>query len=688
MKKRLLSATLLLCFLTTITALPAYGEVMTAAQPDADGLTGAIEKAKSTLAIDSTIWDDFTYNSYQSEQGLRWSLEWAQSANANRQLSVNINEQGAILSYNYNHPQNSKGLATVRQETAQQTAEHFLQRIAADYIDTLKLMPQDRQRQSGDVFTFMYQQSYDNIPVADGFVTVSVNKYTDEVTSFYAANSVNVTGMDWPDKSKVIAADKAQNALLSEIGVKMEYTSHLDYSTGDYRVYPVYRLAQNNLLIDALTGKAVPASNKAASFETKDAEAGGMGSSSATARTMLSPKEQASVKNMAQLISQEEAVNKLYEVLDIKDYTVKSSALYTTYTDKQRYIWRLEFTPAEQSESYVSGTVDAQTGQILSFNCYDASAKFLETAQSKAAADQAVAELLAQLAPEELSQCQVVKNEIPSGDMKDLIYNYERQVNGIAFPENGLTVCYNTALGKITSYQLDWQRSVHFPDISEAKTAQTIIEDMIVKADFRLMYQRNGQGYRLIYDFADKSAMRFNPFTGERLDWQGQPYVAQALPVYQWSGGISENGNRLLENGIYLNQNSLNINAALTQQDLAVLLYRSRYPYAETTDIKQVYNELSEMGLILQSEMAPDAIVTRQQAARYAVRLLGYERLLRYDKLFVYPYADEALSNYQTSVAIAGALELLETSSGNTIRPTAAITVGEAFDLLYKALRI
>lgn len=691
MKKRLLSATVLLCFFAVI-AFPAYGEVTTpSVQLSADGLTTAIEKAKSALAINSDVWDDFTYNSYQSDQGQRWSLQWTQTRNSDRQLSANINEQGVILSYYYNGPQESKGLATVRQETAQQTAERFLQRVAADYIHTLTLKLQDSQQQSGDAFTFVYQQSHDGVLVADGLVTVSVSKYTGEVTNFHVANSVNVTALSWPDKGSAITADKAQSALLSEIGEEMVYWGRYDYSTGEYDVYPVYRLAKNNLVIDALTGKAVPASNETSSLEAKKSSADSSGGSNSTVRTVLSAKERAAVKNLAQLISQDEAENNLHQVLNVNSYMVKNSALYTAYADKSRYIWRLELTPAEQqSEAYISGTVDAQTGQILSFYRYDPSAKPLEKAQSKAVADQAVAALLAQLAPKELAQCQAVTDEAeaPHDNATDFVYHYERQVNGIAFPDNGLTVYYDAALGQIISYQLDWHRSASFPDISKAKTAQAIVADMVTNADFRLLYQRDGQTYRLIYDFEDKSAMRFDPFTGERLDWQGKPYVTRTLPIYQWSGGVSENGVRLLENGIYLNQSSLNVNAALTQQELAVLLYRSRYPYAETTDMQQVYNELSHLGIILQSEAAPDAIVTRQQAARYAARLLGYESLLGYDKLFVYPYTDEALKEYQSSVAIAGALGLLETSSGNTIRPAAAITVGEAFDLLYKALCI
>ena len=100
----------------------------------------------------------------------------------------------------------------------------------------------------------------------------------------------------------------------------------------------------------------------------------------------------------------------------------------------------------------------------------------------------------------------------------------------------------------------------------------------------------------------------------------------------------------------------------------------------------QVYADLDRLGLILQKEAAPNAAVPRQQAAQYAVRLLGYERLTAYGDLFVYPYQDKAERAYQASVAISGALGLLQADSANTIRPASDLTQGEAFDLVYKAL--
>lgn len=690
MKKQMISAVALACLMTTQT-LPAYGAPVEAAparedtasqtaEPAKDGLSTAIEKAKVTLAIDSAIWDIFSYDSYDSGDGQRWSLNWRQSGDSDQHLSATIDENGVIRSYDYYRPMNVSGLAAIRQAQAAQTADQFAARVAPGYIASLNRLPETAAYQGGDSFTFVYQQQHDGVPVADGTVEVRVNRYTGTVTSFTVNDAVNCADQGWPDKNKAITAAAAEKALLSEIGVELVYLSRYDYDTETYSVYPAYRPAQYDKVLDAVTGKAVTLKQSALAAYSKDAAAEGSNRNAGG----LSPQELAAVKANAQLITQEDAVSRLRQATGAgADLAVQNASLTTAAYEKSRYIWHIYLQSEDQRS--VSGTLDAQTGQLLSFSRYDRQAERLAQPQSKAQADQAVAAFLKQYAPSELAASRAVDQEERSEDTV-YSYPYQRLANGISFPDNGLSVVYDAETGRITSYQLNWNKSVTFPSIEKVKQPAVIVQDMIKQADFSLQYAREDKGYRLIYAFADRSAMRFDPFDGQRLDWRGKPYTAQALPIYHWQGASSESAQRLYENGIYLDKNELNVQSAITQGELAQLLYRSRYPYAEVTDMDQVYADLNRLGLILQKEAAPNAAVTRQQAAQYAIRLLGYERLTAYGDLFIYPYQDKTDSAYQASVAISGALGLLQADNTNTIRPTADLTQGDAFDLVYKAL--
>lgn len=692
MKKQMLSAMALACLMTTQT-LPAYGAAMEAmpamkesipqtAAPAKEDLTTAIEKAKATLAIDSAIWDVFSYDSYDSGDGLRWSLNWRQSGDTKPQLSATIDENGVIRSYNYYRPMNVSGLAAIRQTQAAQTADRFVAQVAPNYAASLQRLPESAIYQGGNSFRFAYQQQHDGVPVAEGTVEVRVDRYTGSVTSFDVNDQVNCADQAWPDKSKAISAQAAQKALLDELGVELVYLGHYDYDTETYSAYPAYRPAQSDKVLDAVTGKAITleqspfrpyAKNASAAEGAEDRDAGG-----------LSPAERAAVESNAQLLTQEDAVNKLRQITGAgTDFAVQNAALTSAAYEKNRYVWRI-YLQSEQKQS-VSGTIDAQTGQLLGFSRYESGSERLAEPQSQAQADQAVAAFLQQYAPSELAASRIAEQE---QDAEDTVarYQYQRLANGILFPDNGLSVTYDRETGRITSYQLNWNKSVTFPSIQKVKQPQAIVKDMIQGADFSLQYVRQKDGYRLIYDFADKSALRFDPFNGQRLNWQGKPYTAQVLPSYHWQGATSESAQRLYENGIYLDKSELNVQSAITQGELAELIYRSRYPYAEITDQKELYQELDRSGLIYAKEASPQSSVSRQQAALYAVRLLGYDRLTTYNALFAYPYPDQAEETYQASVAICGALGLLQTDSSGAIRPAHDLTQGEAFDLIYKAL--
>lgn len=691
MKKQMISAVALACLMTSQT-LPAYGAAMEAmpvvkentpqtTAPAKDDLTTAIEKAKATLAIDSAIWDVFSYDRYDSGDGQRWSLNWQQSDDRQQRLSATIDENGMIRSYDHYRPLDISGLAAVRQAQAAQTADSFVARIAPSYAASLDRLPESASYQGGNSFTFVYQQQHEGVPVAGGTVEVRVDRYTGSVTSFNASDAINFADTSWPDKSKAISARSAQKALLDELGVELVYLGHYDYDTETYSAYPAYRPAQSDKVLDALTGKAITleqssflpyAKNSAAAEGVEDRGAGG-----------LSPAEQAAVTANAKLISQEDAVSKLRQITGAgADFTVQNAVLASAVYEKNRYVWRIAL--QTEQKQLVSGTIDAQTGQLLGFSRYDSRSERLAEPQSKAQADEAVAAFLKQYAPNELAASRSVE-QTEESDETISRYQYQRLANGIPFPDNGLSVTYDREAGRITSYQLNWNKTVTFPSLQKVKQPEAIVKDMVQGADFSLQYSRQREGYRLIYDFADKSALRFDPFNGQRLDWQGRPYTAQLLPSYHWQGASSESAQRLYENGIYLNKNELNVQNAITQGEFAQLIYRSRYPYAEITDQKALYQELDRLGLILQKEAVPTATVTRQQASLYAVRLLGYERLTAYSELFAYPYTDKAEGAYQASVAICGAMGLLQADEGR-IRPTADLTQGEAFDLIYKAL--
>lgn len=692
MKKKWMKAMAVICLCSM--GGPAYGAVPVAevavveSRADVglgDELTKAIEQAKDTLGINSQVWDDFSYRGYDYGEGQRWALEWQRSDDDQQYLSAVIDEAGNIRSYQYSRPTDSSGLANIRQAEGAKIAEQFLLRIAGSYADSLALVTEQSTNQSRNNFRFVYQQSHAGLPVVDGTVTITVDRYTGSVVSCDVASGVNISGQGWADHRQAISLADAEKAMVKELGVELVYQASYRYQDKAYRIYPVYYLANNGQVIDGVTGKATPRNDEQMNLgQEKYANAEAAMDTGAGGR--LSPKELAAVEKAAALLTKEQAADKLRQAVGLaENYLLENSNLDVRYDESSRYIWNLELSQTDSQQS-ISGTVDAQTGQLLSFYQYTGELEKLEQPQSKQQADEAVAAFLQQQAAAELGSSKLIPQQDDRGQINQYSYTYQRQVNGISFMDNGITVVYDASAGQITTYQLSWNKSAEFPAITAAKAPQEMVPLIAEQADFALQYQRWGEGYRLIYDFCDQSAMQFDPFTGQRLNRWGETYVAPVLPIYQWQGASHEKGVQLYENGIYLDKEQLNSSGTITQGEFAQLLYRSIYPYGMIDDEQAMYDELQSRGLITGQEQNPSALVTRQEAARYAVRLLGYDRLLTYSKLFAYPYSDQCAEQDRAAVAIAGAMELLTVDDDNRIRSQEHITQGETFDLFAQAL--
>ena len=349
MKKKWMSILTTACLLTTPLGLAQGAEIMDtpvahvepAAASSAEGLTAAIERAKELLAIDSNIWDDFTYNSYDSGEGLRWSLEWHQSADSEPYLSATIDENGTIYSYHYYQPTtNKEGLASVRQTQAAQIADAFLAQVAGDYAQSLTRLPLDGGNQWNEAFNFSYEQHHEGIAVAEATVTVQVSRTSGVVTDFSVGSNINCGNLPWPSESKVIAKDTASQSFLKNVGVELIYAASYDYQTSDYRVYPLYRLSQSDKAIDAVSGKVISLTEMTnARFKSMVNESAADTGAQAGGSNSLSAKELAAIEAHAKLISQDDAASKLRQAAGIgEDYVLRSASLGTSAYEKNRYI--------------------------------------------------------------------------------------------------------------------------------------------------------------------------------------------------------------------------------------------------------------------------------------------------------------------------------------------------------------
>ena len=649
----------------------------------AEDLTKIILDVKTQLKINSDYWDDFSYNSYNYGNGMSWSLNWTPKNDSRYRLGVQTDADGNIVQYYYNCPEANADWAKIRRAEAEKTAEQFLKQIARGYFDTMRVVEEQSLYQNRSYFTFVYQQYHQDIPVVNGTVTISVDRQTGSVRSCSVASGINFTNTSWADKSKAITLADAEKAMIKELGVAMEYRSYYDSEKKVHHIYPVYHLTKGNLVLDATNGKGIERNTGIEEARKENMIFNASASMDTAEGAVLSPQELAVVEQTANLISESKAADVLRQAAQTKGYgELYSSRLSTLYDDQEQYIWSLSL-EQEKPQMSLNGSVQADSGRILNFYQYWQVAKDADIS-SKQEADPIVKAFLAEQAAEEITQCTLTETENGTEDYPRYSYSYYRQVNGIPFKDNGVHVTYEAKGGYINNYRLTWWEDAEFPAITAAKTAQQIAADMVKEADFALQYQKTKDGYRLIYDFRDMSAMQFDPFSGKRVNWRGEEYVEEVLPIYSWLGSDNEQAIWLHENGVYLDKAELNNAAMVTQEEFVQLLYRILYPYSTS---ENMYETLAQRGIISEYEKKPSIYMTRQMAAQYVVRMLGYGDLLAYPKLFNYSYNDNCEDAYRAAAAISGTLGLLDVDEEGNFRADQNITQAETFDLLVRTIK-
>lgn len=141
------------------------------------------------------------------------------------------------------------------------------------------------------------------------------------------------------------------------------------------------------------------------------------------------------------------------------------SSGFSSYHDYQ--VWSLDWKTVEEPGGSFHAAVDAVTGEILSMSTwkpdYRPEPVPQKPAVSVAQARQTAVELLNRLAASRLGELQLVPNDsqpIPLSSYGGVVYSFrwQRMVNGIPFPDNGVTIGVSGDDGKVNSYFLNWHK--------------------------------------------------------------------------------------------------------------------------------------------------------------------------------------------------------------------------------------
>lgn len=681
MKLKKVLSVILAVSMTLSVSVPAYGAV-----DESGSMESALRKVKEVIDVPAEYDEfDFSYDEYEydGDKTNLWSFSWYSSSGDKGSMNASATDAGLLWSYyRYDYTNDYYGLANYNREQCMATARSFVEKAAAPYGGELKA--DDLSLSSyGDNYDYTFRLYVNGVPTFMSF-GVSVNKYNNTVTSYNSPNpSVKITS--YGSSEAGVSVDEAKKSYMDEYGIVLKYYSSYDYDEEKINVFPAYSRGDGTYdAIDAATGKPVTL------YRYDEYYYGGAGATANdSAKSMgLSREEMNAIEKVSGLISQQEAeaVIRKYAAPLSKDAVVNSASLNKNYMEKTKYIWVLSF-----DGGY--GSVDAVTGELLSFYCYsevEKNGERLDREQLVKVSEDFVKSVTSSKAEQVRFDESEDREYAVYRDDEDYTgrYNFVRVVNGIDFPANGMTLTVNETTGQVLSYSSTWYDSVTFAPITGVMSPESAFDIIDSIESFGLQYGRTGKHEAgLIYTFTENSGQCIiDPFNGKRLSGDGTVYTKSGLPAYEDIKGhdCEKTVRELMENGYWLDRESFAPDKAVSSLDFLRYMYKYSYDNYSTDDSfidMLVRNKIVEKG-----DKTLNASITRYKAAQYVVKFLRYDAVANIEGIYLNNFADDIPSEYAGYVAICAGLGIFKSGPDISFDGAATVTAAQAADIIYSLL--
>lgn len=681
-------------------------------------LERAISTVKSKINIPAEL-DRFNYNIYRDTEQTVFNLSWEDSKNKLGSVNVTINSAGRITNYNSYKPYNQeqKKLPSLSKSDALKVADNFIKKVNPEFVNNIKYVENTLPVNINDrSYNFVYNRIENGIAFPENNISVSVDSMAGDVQNYYCNWNESFT---FPDPNGAISLEDAKKVFAEKLGLKLVYKT--GYDQNNQKPYLAYTNVYANSFIDAKTGDVIRAENYFGPYYGGTKDMGGMGTRSEANNVNLTPDEQKAVENAGNLIDQQKAEETARNIFKIdSSFKLANVNLYSNWSDKDEYTWNLEFSK-QQNNSYngISVTIDAKKGDILGYYRslpYEEKAvvKYDEEKAKKIAED-----FIQKLQPERFTETELTDWENyytpvdDKGQVRQSQFNYTRKTNGAYFVGNGINVTVDNTNGQVTGFSVSWYNK-ELPAADNIISLEDAYKVLYEKIGFQLQYVSKYAGenadakimpvpnpgqkkeIKLVYAINPAKLVNLDAKTGKELDYSGKPIDDSAVKTYKdIKGNFAENQIKVLaEYGIALPGEELKPNQVITQKEFLYLLQKSVDPYVQIAspegDDDVLYNSLINLGIVKEGEKAPKSAITREEAVKYIVRALNYDKLAESSKsIFVLPFKDAKTikaANYGY-VAVAYGLNIVGGNDGN-FNPTGSLTRAQGLVLIYNFLNV
>ncbi len=713
--KLLISSVLTIMFLFSAVLLPVQASTAPIS------LEQAIKTAKTCFPLTESFSEfssEYSSSPFQSV----WNLNWGSKDPAPGSLYVSVDAHtGNVLNMNYwvNKPvdKTSRNIST---DQALAIGEKWLSTLAADKINNLRFVTGQNliplSNNGYETLNLRWQRYENGIPVIGNGVTMYINLSSGQLSSY---NLQWVEGQ-FPQSDQAIKADQAIKVFRDENMLARQYfISHYRIFSNSQSSPPVQLVYlpehPSGAVIDAISGK--PLILKPGQWNTRsDLEmemmSGGMGSADQGADNIakLSPEEVAELEKSKNILSQEQAMEKVKRWVSIPSTAILTNAsLSRYYNNPDTRVWSFNWdipqgdNPAPMRSIWA--TVDCQTGQVYSF--YQSINQTGNGVLTETEAEQLAKDFIKQIEPSLSDQLVLEKqnqNIIPfqtkPADLpSEWNFSFTRLVDGIKFPHNGINITISGINKQIISYNLNWSKH-NFPSSSESLGSDSAHAIYLKHAPLSLCYniinsENASREIKLVYQLLptyDKVGMAMiDARNGEPLDYMGKPlssriiprtftdinghFAAEQINLVGQAGLMSEYGN------LFKPDEKINLVTFLR----ALLGAWDGANNFTNSDDEQIIKTCQERGWLKEKVSASDPL-TREQLTRLVIRSQGLGLPAKYPQIFTNPYPqDKSITDSNLGFAAMangfGWLYLQDAFNAND-----EVTRGEAAYTLVKSL--
>lgn len=701
-----------------------------------------LEQAIQVVKVNFQIPKDFTnfssgFNSNGNSQ--TWSLNWNDPDQPGG-LNASVDAvTGEILSENLwtpgNNSTSNQPLSVSSRATALDAATKLLTKLEPDRVKDLELVNDSNPMlfPGNSSFSFHWERLVQGVPFPQDGVRITVRATDNQVMSY----SFQWTQADFPDASGAISRTQAEAAFRGENIFQLQYSATSAQPGPVFRqppvepskvilVYQVYQVySSTNGAIDALTGLPVNLGPNGPGLKMSMPGMGGPNqnapSVAAGGTTSLSPQELQDIQKNANLLNQDEAVAAVQKWVDLPAaLTLNNASLQNYWNDPSRQIWNLNWGAPDPKQvssgqlAWVSGSVDAASGELLSLNLNYQSPPNGTGQMDRAAAQKMAEDFLNRIEPVKFGQVRL-SNDNPGPEPVPLNpspnppfqnFNYQQVVNGLVFPGNGFNIGVDTTTDHLSNYSLTWTNP-DFPSPTGAMPQSKALDAFLAAQPLTLNYVQaygpNGSpdsgGVYLVYQPTPPPGTPYSGTvdaqTGQLLDWQGQPIQSapQAHTYSDIQGNFAADDiNRLGQSGILAEYGTAfhpaeKITTAVLFR--ALLMLNGEQAAATLAD-KDVLDQAHQRNWLTTSENpSPSDAVTRQTLAKYLIRYLNLDRAALVKGIYQLPTTDATAvaPDALGYTALAWGLGLMR-GDGHLFRPTATATRAEVAVTLVRVLQL